>query len=85
MHQLKSIKFASACTLAAALSALTFALATPARAAAPLAKTPAPAYYRVSVGDFEVTALNDGTVDLPVDKLLKESPAKSTRPWPNRS
>lgn len=42
-----------------------------AQAAAPLMKTQAPAYYRTFVGDFEITALSDGTVGLPVDKLLK--------------
>ena len=39
-------------------------------AAAPMAKTPAPGYFRMMLGAFEVTAVNDGTVDLPVDKLL---------------
>jgi glyoxylase-like metal-dependent hydrolase (beta-lactamase superfamily II) len=39
-------------------------------AAAPLAKTQAPGYYRMMLGDFEVTALSDGTVGLPVDQLL---------------
>lgn len=61
---------------------MAFALAamlsqTPAFAAAPLAKTQAPGYFRITVGDFEVTALNDGTVDLPVDKLLHAKPAKT--------
>jgi len=41
-----------------------------AHAAAPQVKTQAPGYYRVMVGDFEVTALSDGTVALPVDTLL---------------
>ncbi|MEP7298076.1 MAG: MBL fold metallo-hydrolase [Burkholderiales bacterium] len=40
-----------------------------AQAAAPQVKTQ-PGYYRVMLGDFEVTALSDGTVALPVDKLL---------------
>jgi glyoxylase-like metal-dependent hydrolase (beta-lactamase superfamily II) len=51
---------------------------TPAQAAAPIAKTQAPGYYRVMLGDFEVTALNDGFADLPVDKLLKQ-PAQKTQ------
>ncbi|MBY0340919.1 MAG: MBL fold metallo-hydrolase [Rhodocyclaceae bacterium] len=42
-----------------------------AQAAAPMVKTQAPGYYRAMLGDFEVTALSDGTVALPVDKLLK--------------
>lgn len=46
-------------------------------AAAPMVKTQAPGYYRVMVGNFEVTALSDGTVTLPVDKLLTNTtPAK---------
>ena len=31
----------------------------------------------MTLGDFEVTALNDGTIDLPVEKLLKTSPEKT--------
>ncbi len=42
----------------------------PAHAEAPMLKTSAPGYYRMMLGDFEVTALSDGTVALPVDKLL---------------
>jgi glyoxylase-like metal-dependent hydrolase (beta-lactamase superfamily II) len=41
-----------------------------AHAAAPQVKTQAPGYYRVMVGDFEVTALSDGTFLAPVDELL---------------
>ncbi len=64
------MKFAS---IAAAL-----ALAAPtAFAAAPLAGTNAPGFFRIMLGDFEVTALSDGTVDLPMDKLLQQ-PAAST-------
>jgi glyoxylase-like metal-dependent hydrolase (beta-lactamase superfamily II) len=57
--------------------ALSTLAAVPAQAAAPMAKTQAPGYYRVMLGDFEVTALNDGSFDLPVDKLLKQ-PADKT-------
>lgn len=42
----------------------------PAQAAAPMVKTQAPGYYRFMLGDFEITALSDGTTELPVDKLL---------------
>ena len=41
-----------------------------AHAGAPLAKAQAPGWFRMHVGDFEVTALSDGTVELPVDQLL---------------
>lgn len=65
-----------AAMLAAAL-ALGASAAAPALAAATMVKTQAPGYYRVMVGDFEVTALNDGAFDLPVEKLLKQ-PAETT-------
>jgi glyoxylase-like metal-dependent hydrolase (beta-lactamase superfamily II) len=58
------------------LAAALFAAAGAACAAAPMAKTQAPGFYRTMVGDFEVTVLSDGTVDLPMDKLLNEKPAK---------
>jgi glyoxylase-like metal-dependent hydrolase (beta-lactamase superfamily II) len=43
---------------------------TAAHAEAPMLKTSAPGYYRTMVGAFEVTAISDGTVALPVDQLL---------------
>lgn len=53
------------------------ALAAPVCAAAPMAKTSAPGFFRIMLGDFEITPLNDGTVDLPVDQLLRNTtPAK---------
>lgn len=49
-------------------------------AAAPQVKTAAPGYYRTMLGEFEVTVLSDGTVALPVDKLLTNtSPEKVTQ------
>jgi glyoxylase-like metal-dependent hydrolase (beta-lactamase superfamily II) len=60
---------ASALAVATALAAAPF-FAGPVHAAAPMAKKSAPGFYRVMLGDFEVTALSDGTVALPVDKLL---------------
>ena len=44
--------------------------ATHAHAAAPVAKTQAPGFYRMTLGDFEVTAISDGVVPLPIGKLL---------------
>ncbi|MET3480139.1 MBL fold metallo-hydrolase [Variovorax atrisoli] len=41
-----------------------------AQAAAPQVKTQAPGFYRMMLGDFEVTALVDGTLDLEPKKLL---------------
>ena len=48
-----------------------FSMAT---AAAPQLKTSAPGYYRMMLGDFEVTALSDGTVDLKMADLLTNIP-----------
>jgi len=42
-------------------------------AAAPLAKTPTPGFYRIMLGSFEVTVLSDGVTRLPADKLLLNS------------
>ncbi|MFY9512173.1 MAG: MBL fold metallo-hydrolase [Rubrivivax sp.] len=52
------------------IATFVLAAATAAQAGAPQAKGQAAGWYRMQLGDFEVTALNDGTVDLPVDKLL---------------
>jgi glyoxylase-like metal-dependent hydrolase (beta-lactamase superfamily II) len=53
-----------------AAAALLTCCATMVQAAAPMAKTQAPGYYRLMVGDIEVTALSDGTAMLPVKDLL---------------
>ena len=50
-----------------------------AHAAAPQVKAQAPGYYRVMLGDFEVTALSDGTVALPVDKILTRTTEAKTK------
>ena len=47
-------------------------------AEAPMVKTQAPGYYRMMLGQFEVTALNDGFVELDA-KLLKNAPEKETQ------
>lgn len=41
-----------------------------AHADAPAPRTQAPGYYRMLLGDFELTALSDGTVGLHVEQLL---------------
>lgn len=65
---------------AAAFIAVAAALAlAPAHAAAPMAKFQAPGFYRTMLGDFELTVLSDGTVDLPVDKLLKQAAEKTDK------
>jgi glyoxylase-like metal-dependent hydrolase (beta-lactamase superfamily II) len=61
------------------LALLLYSAAT-AHAAAPMVKTQAPGYYRMMLGDFEVTALSDGTVMLPVNQLLSNTtPARVDR------
>ena len=57
-------------TVALAATAAIAFLSTTTHAAAPMAKTSAPGYYRMMLGDFEITALSDGTVNLPVKDLL---------------
>jgi glyoxylase-like metal-dependent hydrolase (beta-lactamase superfamily II) len=58
---------------------LAAALTAPVLAAGPQLKGQAPGWYRVQLGDFEITALSDGTIDLPVDKLLQQPPANTLR------
>jgi glyoxylase-like metal-dependent hydrolase (beta-lactamase superfamily II) len=54
---------------AAALAAMLL-LAASAQASAPQQKTQAPGYYRMMLGDIEVTALCDGTFPMEAGKLL---------------
>jgi glyoxylase-like metal-dependent hydrolase (beta-lactamase superfamily II) len=49
---------------------LWFCALVPVFAAAPAARTQAPGYYRMQLGDFEVTALNDGVVPFPASRVL---------------
>ena len=74
---MQSTTFIKAARLTA-VAALFSLAALQAVAAAPMVKTSAPGYFRFMLGNFEVTALSDGTVDLPVDKLLKEPAGKTT-------
>jgi glyoxylase-like metal-dependent hydrolase (beta-lactamase superfamily II) len=66
-------RLAAAAALACGLTAgLAF---TPAASAqTPMVKTQAPGFHRTFVGDFEVTAISDGTVKLPMLKLLQGRP-----------
>ena len=70
------------CSTAVALS--TF-LATTAYAGAPQVKTQSPGYYRMMLGDFEVTALSDGTAALRVTKLLTNTTAARVKEALTRS
>jgi glyoxylase-like metal-dependent hydrolase (beta-lactamase superfamily II) len=57
------------CGVVAAL-AVTLLFSASAEAAAPQQKTQAPGYYRVMLGDFEVTVLFDGTFQADLGKIL---------------
>lgn len=57
-------------------ASIVFAFATAAGAAAPAAKAQAPGFYRMALGDFEVTVISDGTADFPMADLLKDMPRK---------
>jgi len=67
--KLATLRTAFATLALALLPALT-------HAAGPMPKGQAPGWYRMPLGDFEVTALSDGTVALPWHKLLNATPAK---------
>ena len=57
------------CRVTAVLAAtLLFGAAAP--AGAPQQKSQAPGYYRMMLGDIEVTALSDGTFSMEADKML---------------
>lgn len=62
--------------LLAAAPAFLLAAHAPATAEAPPVKAQAPGFHRVRVGDFEVTAISDGTIKLPVLQLLRGDPAQ---------
>lgn len=65
--------------LAAAM--LQFApLALPAHAAAPQVHSQAPGYYRMMLGEFEITVLSDGTHAFPIDTVMNNlTPAQIGR------
>ena len=65
--------------LARCAAALTFVLASTAHAGAPMQKTQAPGWYRLMLGDFEVTALFDGAIDLEPTKLLTRTTAAQVK------
>lgn len=52
-------------------AATTLLLSLAARAEAPLKGGQAPGWYRMTLGKLEITALSDGTVQAPVDQLLR--------------
>jgi glyoxylase-like metal-dependent hydrolase (beta-lactamase superfamily II) len=77
MSRLLLTRAARAAALVVAATVAGVAATPPARAAAPMAKTQAPGFYRVMLGDFELTALSDGTLAVDADKVLHEPPART--------
>ena len=71
LPSLPQLAFAAAL---AGIAATTFAPVA-AHATALMVKSSAPGYYRMMLGDLEVTAISDGTVALPVNKLLTNTTA----------
>ncbi|MQA19723.1 MBL fold metallo-hydrolase [Rugamonas rivuli] len=66
--------------LATALLACPLMLCAAAQAAAPQVRTQAPGYYRMMLGDFEITALSDGTHAFPIDTVMTNiEPAQIAR------
>jgi glyoxylase-like metal-dependent hydrolase (beta-lactamase superfamily II) len=53
----------------------TFIMAAPVSAAAPQMRTQAPGFYRMMLGDFEITALLDGTHPFPDVEVLTKAKA----------
>jgi glyoxylase-like metal-dependent hydrolase (beta-lactamase superfamily II) len=62
-------KILTGCALAVITASLSLT-ATAGRAAAPQEKSQAPGYYRMMLGDVEVTALSDGTFPLKADQVV---------------
>jgi hypothetical protein len=74
MLNTKVTKLAYAAMLVSAVAFGAFS-AVPAIAAAPMAKTSAPGFFRLMVGEFEVTALNDRHIE----EVLSEDAAGDFR------
>jgi glyoxylase-like metal-dependent hydrolase (beta-lactamase superfamily II) len=77
MNRINRLFRLTALGAALAFGAALVAAPTAASAAAPQVRTQAPGFYRAMLGDFEITALSDGTIDLDVARLLAE-PAPKT-------
>ena len=76
MHDAKALKLTRRSVFHAACLCVGCMLPGPLFADAPMVKRQAPGFYRLMVGDFEVTALSDGTNLLPAIKLLQGDRAR---------
>ena len=65
--------------------AVTLLFSASAGAGAPLQKTQAPGYYRMMLGEFEVTVLSDGTFQMDAGKILTNITPKELDPALARS
>ena len=65
--------------LAVSAALLALAPVAPAIAQVPMAKTQVPGYYRTMVGEFEVTALFDGAIELETKLLRNATPDELKR------
>ncbi len=63
--------------LAAGLAAVAMPAAT--RAAQPLAGTQAPGFYRYKVGEYEITAINDGAAHRPLEGFIRNASLEELR------
>src|SRR6266702_5806541 len=66
---MKILKHATGLAVAMILCAL---MALCASAAAPQVRTQGPGFYRAMLGDFEITALLDGTHPFPIDTVMRD-------------
>jgi len=71
-QQAINLAVSTAIKLSLAWCLLLPALGLTAQAAAPKATTQGPAFYRMALGKFEITALSDGTHPFPVHTVLTE-------------
>lgn len=68
-----------------AFLALGVALVSSANAAAPMLKTQAPGWYRMMLGDFEITVLSDGVLGLEPKKLVQNIKAEQVDAYLKRA
>ena len=68
-------------TLLATIAALAALVDRPVTAQTPMVKTQAPGFFRFMLGDFEITALNDGVVPWPFKTVLPTATPEQIQKW----
>jgi glyoxylase-like metal-dependent hydrolase (beta-lactamase superfamily II) len=71
--------------VALTLMAVVIGSVAAAQAGAPMVKTQAPGYYRMMLGEFEVTALLDGTTELPAASFLTNTTPEEVQRYLSRA